>query len=149
MKDKNVQCLQWKSFVCGECLVGKTIPAYRKSLDTWQMGVVEAFDWKTHHHRVRFDDKDRETVLVPPRPFCDYIARLRLEIDSNKKKAAIRPTRVVPADSTLLCSPTRQKYENGDCLVFRDGQFSFASESDKVSGLDKEYCVLHRDKGLN
>lgn len=133
-KEENVQCLQRKSNVCGECLVGKTIPAFRKSTGVWQMGQVESFDWKKQHHRVRFDTNSRESLLVPSRPFLEYVACVKRELGNRRKKARIEPENNsdLPVDSSLICSPIREEHETGDHLIFRDEQFSFTGEDSKV-----------------
>ena len=98
------------------------------------MGEVESFDWKKQSHRVRFDTNARETLLVPKRPFVEYVASVKRELVNRRKKARTEPenNRDLPVDSNLLCSPIREKRETGDCLVFRDEQYSYIGEHPMV-----------------
>lgn len=115
------------------------------------MGQVESFDWKKQHHRVRFDTNSRETLLVPSRPFLEYVACVKRELGNRRKKARIEPENNsdLPVDSSLICSPIREEHETGDHLIFRDEQFSFTGEDSKVRRASaRNPASIFRSKGL-
>lgn len=129
--------------MCGECLVGKTIPAFRESTGCWQMGEVEAFDWKNQHHYLRFEPNNtRESLLVSSRPFDEYVDTVKRAIDDRRKRTrteAETDAEADPAANLLLCSPARGKSKTGDHLVFQNDQYSFASEDFKVRRVSQEF----------
>jgi hypothetical protein len=61
--------------LCGKCLLGWTIPAFRQGLGEWEFGLVEQFE--NDKHRILFEDEEREWVIVEVSPFETYIQQFK------------------------------------------------------------------------
>jgi hypothetical protein len=61
--------------LCGKCLLGWTIPAFRQGLGDWEFGLVEQYE--NDKHRILFDDEEREWVIVEVSPFETYIQQFK------------------------------------------------------------------------
>jgi hypothetical protein len=70
--------------VCGDCLVGWTVPVLRKQLKEWELGLVERFNPETQEHCIQFDDEQQEWATVEASPFTAYVSHYKEEWAEKK-----------------------------------------------------------------
>jgi hypothetical protein len=70
--------------VCGDCLVGWTVPVLRKQLKEWELGLVEQFNPETQEHCIQFDDEQQEWATVEVSPFTAYVSHYKEEWADKK-----------------------------------------------------------------
>ncbi|CAB9500440.1 Myb-related protein A [Seminavis robusta] len=140
-KSRLVSDLERRSLLCGQCLLGKSIPVYRPSLSKFQIGSVQGFNWQTKEHRVLFDANDEETLVVSSTPFADC-ARSHQPTCKDTTKEEDKDDEVPPIVDAVqgagaLLSPGRPGVDDEDGgLIFRNGQFSFVKSEDDSASFD-------------
>jgi hypothetical protein len=125
MRSRDPSALNTQVSLCGECLIGQSIPVLRPSIGKWNIGEVVFFDRSAGAHRLVFDENDIEWVFVPPTPFKDYISH---HLATAEQATLLDMSHF---DDLSLCSRDSViERGSGDYLIFRNGEFSFEYTND-------------------
>jgi hypothetical protein len=120
--------------LCGFCLIGEHVPAFRSSANRWEIGEVISFYESVLPYqfllKFGFEGDDTEWVIVAMDPFADYAHHCRVIGKGNDKKDGIMalPTHITRPISSPL---HKSKNESLSKLKFRE-VYSPATETQKL-----------------